>query len=332
MRYIEEDNFMIFPLDYISFIELSYDYGQNLKYTKSYNFTEKMAHEINTYIKDNRDKYIALDMSNIGGIPQKLNYYLDISGTNIVIFNIKNDVIKTKISHDFQGNIEWLDAYTACSSDALDSLREMKYRDTFDNCRKKEQNRIVRSLAERLSEPQRLDSTGLFCNYYIDFKKLFSNPHDFHYIIYNLAGLMYGKLENIDAIITSSRNGAILASVLGGLLRIKEVHLIGIGPKYAARLGDSVDCIREGKRYAYIFDFMCTGTEMKITNALINSKKAYFENAFGIATLYKKNDIGGVFEKKIHSLTDVEEAGIDYKVSASYKDIEKYIAESVRTK
>ena len=330
---IEMDEYYIFPLDYLNFIELSYECGQDLRYTKSYNFSEKLAHEVNRFASENTDKYTALDMSNIGGIPLHLNYFLEVKDRNIIIFNVDNEMTKAKLEQDYQEELKWLDNKTACAAGIFEVVRKKINNETFNFYRRKELNRIVNSLAESRvdiekeeeQDFQQLHSTGLFCNYYIDIKKLFVNPRDFHYIIFNLASLMYSKNEEVDAIITSSRNGAVLASILGGLLRIKEVHLVGIGPKYAARLGDSVDCIRKGKRYAYIFDFMCTGTELKLTNALINSKKAYLTNSFGIARLYKEMGDDGAFKNKIFVLTDTKEAGIDYKVAATKKDLYLYV-------
>lgn len=94
---------------------------------------------------------------------------------------------------------------------------------------------------------------------------------------------------------------------------IKEVHLIGVGPKYAMESGNPMDSIKEGKKYAYIFDFLCTGTELKIVDALIHAKRAHLVYAAGIARYKKKYGKGAAFQ--IDTLTDTEEMEIDYKIA-----------------
>ena len=159
------------------------------------------------------------------------------------------------------------------------------------NVRKKEIKRIINQI--NLNEDGRieyLDSSGLYSNCYVDIKKLFMNVNDYYYILYCLAEKVSVQIQKrqIDAFISSSKNGAIIANILGGILDIKEIHLLGVGPRYSMELGDSLESIKKGKKYAYIFDFMCTGTELKIASALVNSKKAYLDYAAGIAK-YKRN-------------------------------------------
>ena len=77
-------------------------------------------------------------------------------------------------------------------------------------------------------------------------------------------------------------------------------------------LCDSVKCIQEERKYAYIFDFMCTGTELKIVSALINSKRGYLVYSAGIAR-YKEN-INFNLIKDMDVIVDTKELGIKYKI------------------
>ena len=98
------------------------------------------------------------------------------------------------------------------------------------------------------------------------------------------------------------------------------MHLIGVGPKYSMELCDSVKCIQEERKYAYIFDFMCTGTELKIVSALINSKRGYLVYSAGIAR-YKEN-INFNLIKDMDVIVDTKELGIKYKIFGEPGDFE----------
>ena len=101
--------------------------------------------------------------------------------------------------------------------------------------------------------------------------------------------------------------------------------MVGVGPKYSMEFGDSVDCIKEGKRYVYIFDFLCTGTELKIVRTLINSKKAYLSYSAGISKYSKGQDNQRV--KDVVVLADTKELGINYKIVGEPADIKKLVGE-----
>lgn len=321
MYEINIKNWNIYPLDFINFLELLEVYKQKLVFTNGFALTDKTALFINNTALENQEKFFALDMHNIDEIPGRLNFMLS-PNKNILFFNIDKDniIIKQRLNAMYKEELYWHDDSTACFVRAYTIYKEFKEIDT-DNYRDLVQDKIVYSLVEPLEEPFKLDSSGLFCNCYVSIKNLFTDTMGFRFTIFNMAYLLKRELSNVDAFITSSRNGAILASVLGGLLCVKEVHLIGIGPMYAARLGDSVDCIRKNKHYAYIFDFMCTGTEMKIVRALINSKKAFLEKSVGIARVYKELDDKFMSTSNIHVLTDTKRAGIDYRIAATSEDL-----------
>lgn len=181
---------------------------------------------------------------------------------------------------------------------------------------------IIFGLAENEHKPILLESSGLYGNYYVNIKKLFLNVDNFYFIMFCLAEMVYPYIisKRINAFVSSSKNGAIIANILGGLLDVKEVHLIGVGPKYSMELCDSVKCIQEERKYAYIFDFMCTGTELKIVSALINSKRGYLVYSAGIAR-YKEN-INFNLIKDMDVIVDTKELGIKYKIFGEPGDFE----------
>ena len=75
-------------------------------------------------------------------------------------------------------------------------------------------------------------------------------------------------------------------------------------------LDGSVENIKQGKRYLYIFDFMCTGTELKIVSALVNSKKGVIKGAVGISRY--KSDVHFSFPGGISVLVEGNELETPY--------------------
>lgn len=82
----------------------------------------------------------------------------------------------------------------------------------------------------------------------------------------------------------------------------------------------SVDCIKSEKRYVYIFDFMCTGTELKIVSVLIDSKKGILKAAIGISG-YKKS-INVSLSGRIKVLLEHKELGIEYLIAGSKEKLQ----------
>lgn len=82
----------------------------------------------------------------------------------------------------------------------------------------------------------------------------------------------------------------------------------------------SVDCIEPEKRYVYIFDFMCIGTELKIVSVLINSKTGILKVAIRISR-YKKS-INVSLSSRIEVLLEQKKLGIEYLIAGSKEELQ----------
>lgn len=182
---------------------------------------------------------------------------------------------------------------------------------------------IVKSLIEDMSAkefvPQKLDSSGLYSNMYVNAKHLFLNPQDYYVILYALAKKVANSGIEFDGFVSSSKNGAVLANLLGMMLDKKAIHIAGLGPKYNMYVGNLQKEIKKRKNYIYVFDFRCTGTEMKIVSALVNAHDAYMQGAIGIA-VYKKDE-EDIMKEDIMYLVDIKKEGIPYKIAGEKEDI-----------
>lgn len=313
MYTIDVGNMVVVPIDFNIFYESAQRYRKNIRYSKECTISESFFDELFLLISEKPDKNFVIDMKNIVSYPTRLFTRLEKYLERIIFFNIMAESkVKDRISEDLE-QLQWINNSIAYCSNKSDLEIEDIVNNQCAKARQSKINEIIRDLVHCDENKMiHLESSGLYSNCYVDVKRLFLDVENYYYIIFSLAERVYNRIGHVDALVSSSKNGAIIANILGGLLDVKEVHLIGVGPKYSMELGDTIDCIKQGKKYAYIFDFMCTGTELKIVSALINSKKAYLIYAAGIAKY--KNDAGTYMIEKIDVLTDTKEMGINYRV------------------
>lgn len=164
-----------------------------------------------------------------------------------------------------------------------------------------------------------LASSGVYSDTYVDIKQLFLQSDKLGIIIFEMAKKLLPELHNIDALVCTSKNGAVLASLLGQLLKKKVVYCINVGPQYAIPVASLEKSFRTGKRYAYIYDFLCLGTEVKILNAFVTSRNAKLVMGIGIASYIPLDNPS--FEKqksplhKMDCLINIIKENIPYEIN-----------------
>lgn len=322
MYTIKCDKIQIIPVDFNVFYNNIKEYKTKIKYSPECIITEKFFEEMFSYITTcGNEEIIVIDMENVASYPTRLFSKLEQYLSKIIFYNVETDKIQNMLSEDLE-SIKWLGERIGFYCEKNEWEIESIVNRCCINIRRKEVKRIINQFVSE-DKIYYLDSSGLYSNCYVDIKKLFMNVEYYYYIIFCLAEKVSRQIEKrrIDAFVSASKNGAIIANILGGLLDIKEIHLLGVGPRYSMEKGDSLDCIKKGKKYAYIFDFMCTGTELKIASALINSKKAFLNYAAGIAKY--KRDIDSVNIDMIEVLIDTKEMDKNFKLVGSLIDLKK---------
>lgn len=293
MYTIEEEKVHVIPVDFNVFFNNAKEYKNKIRYSPECIISESFFSELCQYIiACKEDEIVAIDMKGVASYPTRLFSKLEKNLSKIVFFNVERDKVQRQLTEDLD-NLDWIDDTVGFYSEKTDWEIKTLLESYCANARRKEIKRIVNQISlNENGRIQYLDSSGLYSNCYVDIKKLFINVNDYYYILFCLAEKVSMQIQKrqIDAFISSSKNGAIIANILGGMLDIKEIHLLGVGPIYSMELGDSLESIKKGKKYAYIFDFMCTGTELKIASALVNSKRAYLDYAAGIAKYKRKEE------------------------------------------
>ena len=319
MLTINTNRLRIIPLDFWAFYSDASNYIGRFKFSKSQYISEVVFDYLYQDINDYEDEiFIAIDMSNISSYPMHIFSKISCKNANVFFFNIEEDNIRLRMKEDLP-ELLWPNKTTALfSREKWSEIRRM-VQEECKNSRKIKQAEIMRKTMLRQDEEvYNLESSGLYSNCYLSIKRLFREVEEFYFIIFSLAQKI-SELPKFDAFVTSSKNGAIIATILGDILNIKEIHLIGIGPKYSMELDGSVESIKQGKRYVYIFDFMCTGTELKIVSALINSKKGILRGAVGISRY--KEEIHFPLPGGISVLVEEKELGVRYIIAGRKEEI-----------
>lgn len=322
MYIIDSERIRVFPADFVAYYIDACRYKEKNLYSPKQSLNEDTCNIISNLINSHsEEKYLAIDMANVSSYPMHIFSKIKTRNPYIFFYNISEPGISMRIEEDIDDVVLIDNDTIACFSlEKKDEIEQLAKADCNDYRRKKQAEIIERTLLKKGKEAYKLESSGLYSNCYLSAKNLFREVENLYFIAFSLARKV-SEMPKFDAFITSSKNGAILATVLGDMLKTKEVHLIGIGPKYSMELGDSVESIKKGKRYIYIFDFMCTGAEYKIVSALINSKKALLKGAAGISRYMKENISFG--ENNIEVLVEADEIGVPYRLAGDKDSLKR---------
>ena len=161
-----------------------------------------------------------------------------------------------------------------------------------------------------------LASSSVYVSHYVDIKRLFMNPDALAIMLYYLSRYIATSEEDFDALVATSKNGAVLAELLGRMTGRRVVDFVSIGPQYALS-ASAVEQIERGKRYLYVYDFICLGTEAKLLHALLASHGAVLVDGIGVAS-YIPLDNPELKRKHsplahISSMVNLISAGIPYQ-------------------
>ena len=114
-----------------------------------------------------------------------------------------------------------------------------------------------------------IDSSGVLGNKYIDIKRMFYSPSHYYLVLIKMAGTIITRFPDFDKLICSSFNGAIISTILGQLLNKEVLYIMKLGPNLSFRDKELIYRIEKGKKYLYIGDVVCIGTEVKMAKTLV---------------------------------------------------------------
>lgn len=322
MQFYEVDEFAIIPMAINAFY-YSIPYGaKKIGFAKNISISEEVLVKMFETIEGiSKGKYIIIDVGNVDYAFRLFQRFQEIRRP-LLFVNINEKILRDKM----QDNLPELNF----SSDEKSASLNISFDNTVDvicknyslETEEKLYAEIVRELIDKSQTdiiiPQKLESSGMYSNMYINVKRLFEEPKKYYAMVYGMAKKLKNSEIEFDGFISSSKNGAILANFLGMMFDKKVIHIFGVGPKYSMQIGNLQRDIKKRKNYIYVYDFVCTGTEMKILSALVNAHEAYINGSIGIAT-YKTED--ELLSKNMMYLVDIKKEGIPYKIAGEREDI-----------
>lgn len=143
---------------------------------------------------------------------------------------------------------------------------------------------IVRGLIDNRPNYELLCSSSIYANKYIDIKALFMNPAELRLILFYLAKKITSDNREYDALVATSKNGSVLAELLGQLLGKDSAHCISVGPQFSVSAQTLNNALKSGKKYVYVGDFICLGTEVKLLQVLIADRGATLVGGVSVAS------------------------------------------------
>lgn len=279
--------------------------------------------EIENYVMQIRDEeLVILDMQNVVlGQDHSMNWLGKYTSKMISLINLDDDV-KIQCIED-NDKVVFEDDKAELYLNIRAKERTRKHQTEIHSYVKKKNSEILWSISESLiNNVQKLDSSCVFCNYYVNVKKLFEENENYNWIIYQLFLMIRPRINEFDAIVCTSRNGANIACNLGWLVGKKVVYCMNLGPKFSVVKDNIQNQIKTGKKYLYIYDFICLGTEAKILNAIIGLQGAELIAGHGVSNYVCFEETKNSILAKMKSVVSITEAKIPYQISGEKKYLE----------
>jgi len=170
---------------------------------------------------------------------------------------------------------------------------------------------------DRISEKiwEKLPSSGVKVSPYINLKRLYENSKLFSYVCYQLCFLTtefseskrLDDINDFDELVCVSYAGAVLATEIGRLLNKKVLYLMNLGPMSTLKDRNIANKIHKNKKYLFVADMSCMGTEYKLAKAILHVNRASLIGGITVVR-YQKID-------EIKPILDVS----DYKEQFNYR-------------
>lgn len=158
---------------------------------------------------------------------------------------------------------------------------------TINQCLSKQ---IFNCICQEESRIENVYSSNVYSNHYVNLRKVFSNSNISTLVTTRLLHMIMNVEQfEFDAFVCASITGACIASYLSIYIKKPVLFLRNIGPDITTDDELIVERIYPHKKYVYIFDFMCLGTEYQRIKLICALKKSSIVKSFGIAHYKKPN-------------------------------------------
>lgn len=183
---------------------------------------------------------------------------------------------------------------------------------------------VVKGITAYKDEPELLSSSNVYVDCYVNLKGLFMEPEKLRVVVYHMAKEIINKGLSYDALVCSSKNGAVLATLIGQIIDKRVIYCVNVGPQYALLPQIADEAFRAGGKYVYIGDFICLGTEVKVLHALMCSRQSSLVAGVGVASYIPIGtpDLRAKHSPlaMVHCLVNLIDAGIPYRIAVRRED------------
>jgi len=288
-------------------------------------WVDKLRRELSSLRKERPDAWIGINMEFIHSCQDSgafTCFTRDIQGTSKIFFyNILPDsVLLDRLNSDLQlsGTVPEFDRENGilhlAKPEGVDGKSLTKQCEKAVLARLKDS---VKGLISPQDPPDLLASSSVYVDHYVDAKRLFMQPDELYLIVYYMSSYLSKIDQDYHGLVASSKNGAVLAALLGKMTGKQVIYCVNVGPQYALP-ADAAEQIQPGKRYVYVCDFICLGTEVKLLHALMSNRRAALVNGIGIANYIPLHN-PELNEKHsplafMNCLVDLISSGISYNV------------------
>lgn len=298
---------------------------RNCKFSINFFLKEIDINVLINYININvsETKYIGLDLEYVTNSESRVfKRFQSLNNIERIVFlNIdENSIIYQKLMTDLQELNPIYYNRNVTFGNTINS--NISYADNFKFAYNERIESIITSFSSK--EVGFLNSSSVWSNYYVDFKKLFLYTEETKIILFRMATIVNETFSDFDAIISASKTGSVLANMLGYILDRKVIHFISIGPMFAITEKDILEKIKSHKKYLYIGDFICLGTEIKILNAIISNVNSELIGGVVISSYlnFRLNEFSDSILGKMQCIRKINDCGIDYKIVGDKKYLE----------
>jgi len=272
-------------------------------------FLERVNESINDILSTNSTEYILLDFSLVAHCePRSFISYLDAFEKGTLIFYNINDEIFRFINTDLR-SINHLVKY---NGQVISNINGFTYFNNNNDIIKSAPLQIIRKILKCCINSDNNEyyfpSSNIYGNKYINVKNVFYNPEMYYLIIFQIAKRIETcNFRDADKLLCASYNGAVLSTLVGQLLNKEVLYIMKLGPNISFKDRELINKIESDKKYLFIGDMYCLGTEYKSAETLIKLHNASLIGGIVVAKYTLKKD-----NKNITSLVEIKK-GDDYK-------------------
>jgi orotate phosphoribosyltransferase len=274
--------------------------------------TPELTDEIIRAVNDSDEEYIIIDLRNITFAKKVFENFQSVEAgkkAKLIFINIDENSNIARVLLRATGA-------RATDSVAADPKRLNDFKKQGGNDISQYSIRLVKNLIlARIGTPAHgkvyLESSNVYSNIYVNSKSFFNEPRLCALIVYELCRRIKEEKIEYDLLLSASNSGAIIASSIGIILGRDTLFLNHLGPNMSISDEKMLNRICPGKRYWFIYDFICLGSEYKHADILVHSKGAKIVKAAGISK-YKKvfRSPGDERDNDILSIIDINDENL----------------------